>query len=140
MDNDSQHLSRTAAACLIVFLVITPSVGWSQPSGDELALKLRDNVVKISAKRDYRNTSFIIQLGNQLRVDAILLFSANVVNLGKDRIRAILVDVKRGKAYSKSGLTDFLITEDIDLILEAGFDTKEIAKRVFAEYKSNYNR
>ncbi len=68
------------------------------------------------------------------------LFSANVANMAKDRIRAILVDVKRGKTYSKSGLTDFLITEDIDLILEAGFDTKEITKRVFAEYKSNYNR
>ena len=51
MDNDSQHLPRTAAACLIVFLAIMPSLGWSQPSGDELALKLRDNVVKISAKR-----------------------------------------------------------------------------------------
>lgn len=86
------------------------------------------------------NISFIIQLGNQLKVDAIFLFSANVLDMAKDRIRAILVDVKREKIYSKSGLTDFLVTEDTDLILEAGFDTKEITKKVFAEFKSNYNR
>ena len=86
------------------------------------------------------NTAFIIQLGNQLEVDAILLFSANVMNMAKDRIRAILVDIKREKIFSNSGLTDFVLTEDTDQTLEAGFDAKKITKKVFAEYKSSYNR
>lgn len=86
------------------------------------------------------NISFIIQLGNQLEVDAILLFSANVMNMAKDRIRAILVDVKREKTFSNSGLTDFVLTEDTDQTLEASSDTKTITKKVFAEFKSSYDR
>ena len=86
------------------------------------------------------NIGFIIQLGTQLEVDAILLFSANVMNMAKDRIRAILVDVKREKTFSNSGLTDFVLTEDTDLTLEASFDAKKITKKVFAEFKSSYNR
>jgi hypothetical protein len=84
------------------------------------------------------NTDFIMQLGKQLEVDAILLFSANVMNMAKDRIRAILVDVKREKIYSSSGITDFVLTEDTDQTLEARFDAKRITKKVFAEFKSSY--
>jgi hypothetical protein len=86
------------------------------------------------------NTSFIIQLGNQLGVDAVLIFSANVIDLGKDRIKALLVDVKRKNIYSSSGLTDFALTEDTDQILEASSDTKKITKKVFAEYKNKYQQ
>jgi len=104
--------------------------------------KLMDDlwVKKSFFSKPEMNTSFVIQLGNQLEVDAILLFSANVINMTKDRIRAYLVDVKRKKTYSNSGLTDFVVTEDTDLILEASFDTKRITKRVFAEFKNSYNR
>ena len=84
------------------------------------------------------NTSFIIELGNQLGVDAVLVFSANVIDLGKDRIKALLVDVKSKKIYSSSGLTDFVLTEDTDQILEASGDAKRITKKVFAEYKNKY--
>ena len=52
MDNDRQLLSRIAAVCLIAFLAISPIEGMAQPSGDKLALKLRNNVVKITAKRE----------------------------------------------------------------------------------------
>lgn len=84
------------------------------------------------------NTSFIIQLGNQLGVDAVLVFSANVIDLGKDRIKALLVDVRGQKMYSSSGLTDFTLTENTDQILEASGDAKRITKKVFAEFKNKY--
>jgi hypothetical protein len=85
------------------------------------------------------NTSLIIQLGNQLGVDAVLVFSANVIELGKDRIKALLVDVKSKKIYSSSGLTDFVLTEDSDQILEASDDAKRITKKVLAEFKNKYH-
>jgi hypothetical protein len=84
------------------------------------------------------NTRFIIQLGKQLEVDAILLFSADVIKMAKDRIRAYLVDIRQKKIYTNSGLTDFVVNDDIDKVLEASSDTKRITKSVFAEFKSNY--
>jgi hypothetical protein len=102
--------------------------------------KLMDNlwVKKGFFSKPELNHGFIMQLGKQLEVDAILLFSANVMNMAKDRIKAILVDVKREKIYSSSGLTDFVLTEDTDRTLEARSDTKRITKKVFAEFKSSY--
>lgn len=111
--------------------------GWVGTESEKTFVPLRVTQKNTAKSASSKEITYLIVRSS---VDAILLFSANVVNLGKDLIRAILVDVKREKAYSKSGLTDFLITEDTDLILEAGFDTQEITKRVFAEYKSNYNR
>ncbi len=102
--------------------------------------KLMDNlwVKKGFFSQPEPNTGFIMQLGKQLEVDAILLFSANVMDMAKDRIKAILVDIKRKKIYASSGLTDFLLTEDTDHTLEARFDAKRITKKVFAEFKSSY--
>ena len=85
------------------------------------------------------NTGFIIELGHQLGVDAVLVFSANIIELGKDRIKALLVDVKNKNIYSSSGLTDFVLSDDTDQILQASGDAKRITKKVFAEYKNRYH-
>lgn len=80
------------------------------------------------------DTAFVQGLGRELGVQAVLLFSASV-RTGGDPVKFMLVDVASGRVFEKKGMTEWLVDEIQDTVLEASSDTKVIARTLLDNYR-----